>query len=554
MKKILLTMTVLFTLSASCAFAQVTIGSLDDPQKFSILELVSTSGGLRLPQLDIDQRDALDFEGHADEARGLQIFNIDTKCIETWNGAEWIMQCDCGDHPCPPPHDEEDVPSAQPLWSDDEKWVGAFWRDNQTGERIIVSTGSEGVEWTAEIDDAENTGAWLNLDNNGGTDVNLWTDNPGDAENYQLPADRKTGVSGTGTILFRIGVFPSIDDRTTSSDYKYPDGSNGKPPRYATITLTVGSESYTLYCRQGEAADYVFNKTEEWLYSNGVKRTKAVKFSPYNLTYYHSNYFKTDTVVPAGVSAKYHGGSFIDYPSKAGSNFQWAGSAGEEGKEGKEGKEALAYHPVMVATLDQTFPDSVWSEVVDIQESCPDGWRRPNDGSTSGNQVAVNDDGDDDNIHVSEMRQSLYAVPQNGDIDKIEDLYIDTEIGYYNFAWGYYADGYFDRREVGVANSTTQENFKTAVSIYTKDAAYIGNLFFNKADKHSLFMPAAGFISISKGLSGSGGSGYYWSSSRSSSNGAWLMHLGKGGAVQTRFTYNYGLSVRCVEDEVEEEE
>ncbi|MDR1372369.1 MAG: formylglycine-generating enzyme family protein [Dysgonamonadaceae bacterium] len=102
MKTILLTITALFMMSANFAIAQVTIGSLDDPQEFSVLELVSTSGGLRLPQLDTDQRDALDFDGHADEARGLQIFNIDTKCIETWNGTEWIMQCDCGDHPCPP--------------------------------------------------------------------------------------------------------------------------------------------------------------------------------------------------------------------------------------------------------------------------------------------------------------------------------------------------------------------------------------------------------------------------------------------------------------------
>jgi formylglycine-generating enzyme required for sulfatase activity len=29
-----------------------------------------------------------------DKALGLQIFNISTKCVETWNGVEWIQQCD----------------------------------------------------------------------------------------------------------------------------------------------------------------------------------------------------------------------------------------------------------------------------------------------------------------------------------------------------------------------------------------------------------------------------------------------------------------------------
>ncbi|MDR1372888.1 MAG: fibrobacter succinogenes major paralogous domain-containing protein, partial [Dysgonamonadaceae bacterium] len=30
-----------------------------------------------------------------DDALGLQIFNIDTKCVETWNGVEWIKSCIC---------------------------------------------------------------------------------------------------------------------------------------------------------------------------------------------------------------------------------------------------------------------------------------------------------------------------------------------------------------------------------------------------------------------------------------------------------------------------
>ncbi|MDR1373272.1 MAG: fibrobacter succinogenes major paralogous domain-containing protein [Dysgonamonadaceae bacterium] len=99
MKTILLTMTALFMLSANCAFAQVTIGELKDPESFSILELVSTSGGLRLPQMsNANKIDAFGTNNatliDADvDALGLQIFNIDTKCVETWNGTEWIAAC-----------------------------------------------------------------------------------------------------------------------------------------------------------------------------------------------------------------------------------------------------------------------------------------------------------------------------------------------------------------------------------------------------------------------------------------------------------------------------
>ncbi|MDR1372590.1 MAG: hypothetical protein LBJ17_05625 [Dysgonamonadaceae bacterium] len=101
MKKIFLTMTALFMLSASCATAQVTIGSLDKPQSFSLLELEGSGGrGLRLPQMTTAQRKTMqatpEFTAKATtDAIGLQIFNTTTKCVETWNGVEWILACEC---------------------------------------------------------------------------------------------------------------------------------------------------------------------------------------------------------------------------------------------------------------------------------------------------------------------------------------------------------------------------------------------------------------------------------------------------------------------------
>ena len=109
------------TLAAVCAFstitmcAQVTIGSVKPPSEFSILELISNDArGLRLPQLTTAQRNAMQAKFGAlarTEARGLQIFNTDTNCVEVWNGSIWISMCTAsaaGGAIVPPPHFDTD--------------------------------------------------------------------------------------------------------------------------------------------------------------------------------------------------------------------------------------------------------------------------------------------------------------------------------------------------------------------------------------------------------------------------------------------------------------
>jgi len=90
-------------LSVNCVLfnvnAQVTIGSNKTPETFSLLELISNeTRGLRLPQMTTSQRDAMEATAEfqtkkSAEAMGLQIFNIDKLCVETWNGEEWITNC-----------------------------------------------------------------------------------------------------------------------------------------------------------------------------------------------------------------------------------------------------------------------------------------------------------------------------------------------------------------------------------------------------------------------------------------------------------------------------
>ncbi|MDR1561777.1 MAG: hypothetical protein LBS54_01650 [Dysgonamonadaceae bacterium] len=99
MKKYFLIAVALLIMSAGVAKAQVTIGSTDNPHSFSILELVGGgTRGLRLPQMTTAERDAMvvkpEFQAEKNgKAKGLQIFNTDTKCVEIWNGSKWIESC-----------------------------------------------------------------------------------------------------------------------------------------------------------------------------------------------------------------------------------------------------------------------------------------------------------------------------------------------------------------------------------------------------------------------------------------------------------------------------
>jgi len=86
---------ILLSLNGALLNAQVTIGENKAPETFSILELVSNSkGGLRLPQIESTvQRDEV-FTNAAgfktsELARGLQIYNMETKSVEFWDGEKW---------------------------------------------------------------------------------------------------------------------------------------------------------------------------------------------------------------------------------------------------------------------------------------------------------------------------------------------------------------------------------------------------------------------------------------------------------------------------------
>jgi hypothetical protein len=77
------------------AQSQVKIGDITtDPQPFSLLEIESVTGGVRLPQLTGTQANALKAyltasttpQTEKDRAQGLLIYNTDAKKLEMWNG------------------------------------------------------------------------------------------------------------------------------------------------------------------------------------------------------------------------------------------------------------------------------------------------------------------------------------------------------------------------------------------------------------------------------------------------------------------------------------
>lgn len=78
------------------AFSQVTVGSDEAPQKFSILEVISSSenpGGIRLPHLSEADKASVKAEllSNPTKGRGLLIYNTNLGQVEYWDGTDWVV-------------------------------------------------------------------------------------------------------------------------------------------------------------------------------------------------------------------------------------------------------------------------------------------------------------------------------------------------------------------------------------------------------------------------------------------------------------------------------
>ncbi|MDR2585756.1 MAG: hypothetical protein LBC84_06015 [Prevotellaceae bacterium] len=432
------------------------------------------------------------------------------------------------------------IPGGGTSFTNGRNYIGAFWKANETGERIIRNyniAAADAGNWTAAVvwyDDRWNLSGGDGIVLSGATLTELtgrgiYGATPGDAEANPVTGSA-TIVSGTvatgGDIIFRIGLtkkfsdtgkFKADDPTSPANDANY---TSTWPARYAVVLLSYSNNTKTqkIFIRQGEGADYVMRNGappagDAFGPATGTgapaTRTQSVRFSPYNLTTHTEANLNT-------VSLGYQGGDFTIYPTQGGALFQWANSVNP----------TYAWNPVsatIVSGWNTSAPTTFWNTLSATHETCPPNYRRPNDGSTSGATGTTN------NIAASEFRQSLWLNPQNGD---------DSNVA--NAVWGYYADGFFDRRSTGGFPAVS-------VAAGSNSIAYIGRLFYNSTTNASLFFPGAGrrHNDVSGTLNDNGGYGYYWSSSVVSD--AWYLRVSQDGTAFLSWVNRaYGQSIRCV--------
>jgi hypothetical protein len=418
--------------------------------------------------------------------------------------------------------------------SDIVSTVGAFWRGDETGERIVTiptTTSGTGGAWTAQVvyyGTGFSAGDILMVEGNSedATSIaaNTWTDpEEHQADDYPTAAQTisSTATAGAGnSIKFRIFMKEEWD---------------GANPRYAKIAVNFGSTGqYTryIYIRQGEQADYLMTRNDAGTNvtaANGFTRPYAAKFSPYNLTTPEFNGEGSQNQRGASTAAR--SGVMTDYPSQAGAFYKWAEDAG-----------VVAYNPAVPGSaaveswVSSNNVTAWWDATGGQYEGCPSGYRRPTYGSTS--KAAMIGIGSN-----TEFAQSIYSNPPTG---------TGSYLG--NSVWGYYSDGWFDRFTPGqqTANSSYAGTDKTAVSTDNSTVAYVGRLFYNPVATSanynaSLFFPAPGHRYASTGyLYLPGTYGYYWSSSGGSGSEGVYLVIQTSATTQGNNSRHHGISVRCV--------
>jgi hypothetical protein len=419
-------------------------------------------------------------------------------------------------------------------------YVGAFWKYNQRGERLIALNPDK--EWSAFVLDGAD---WVVMDTKPSTDATvLTTSGPAlsgnDPDFERLHSVTSTvgwasGATGSRGGYFRLGIRNS---HAATSDV---------PARYAVVLMVDGDVTdlsknpgnqfisrRLLYLRQGEGPDYLFRPNDPVPSGilAGPNRPAARKFSPYNLTAQTLDASVNRYDEPNGPNPS----RFAEYPSQAGAFFQWANATNMR----------YAWNPnsLTVAGWDEVAGISNWDLMGTNHEACPVGYHRPTDGPTD----RISDMTSAYDMKLSEIRQSLFLSPIAGSI-------IPSESD--NMMMGFYADGFFDRRVVTSMTSydtsgtlSTEEN--SVVSATNNQIAYRGYLVYNRSSHASLFFPAAGFRmrNTSDGsLTRAGGTIRYWSSSLDQN--PWALYTGSPAEIPTlnaSYNINMGYSVRCVKD------
>lgn len=411
-------------------------------------------------------------------------------------------------------------------------YVGAFWRANQKGERIIrIPTGvnsSNIGSWTASVEWMDSNWQMGDIFISPTTSLDAGVSytqdlTPGDAELFKV-TDKLTATSGVmvsgGSFYFRIGL---------NSTYT-PTATN--PARYAVVVLSHKdlARAQLILLRQGEDADYVMPPTS----SITGTRPLARKITTCNLTQSVLPNWVGGSQVTDHPALLFRGGVFADYPTQAGSYFQWASLE----------QQRRAFHPTnpltAITNWSTSSPSQYWQVgagapiLSTIFEVCPPGYRRINDGSeTTGSNLAAS---------ASEVRQSLLYTLQD-----------DVTNGTTNAVSGYYADGFFDRRQIknsptGVV-ATTVSYYPGTNNALNAKAAYSGMLIYNPVTWASIFLPVMGARDQTGALIEVGRYGCYWTSSTKLSTSSALGFMSSNNSnimIGYEFTRPVGSGMRCI--------
>lgn len=397
-------------------------------------------------------------------------------------------------------------------------WVGTFHRSNEVGERIIYS--DHIGEWYAEVDDPKKQGNFVVLSKVPSENKNIGTDSPGNAEDYPVLNGEKS-VRGKGRIYFRVGM--------TS---KYTPTKNA-PVRYATITVKYNGGVAKIYVRQGEDADFLMRNGDaprELCDITAIHRNLARKFSPYNLT---------DAQARPGRVGEYWDTkyTFTKYPTQSGYFFQC--------------HKTYAWNPdgLRPVNWDLTLTEDFWDKIGTRNETCPPGYHRPADGSNS-TYVTL------PKAKESEIRQSLYLNPRDANTLVPPGLNTGSSLWGYedaaNSTWGYYADGFFDRR-----TPRKSINGEEATMVGSgAELAYIGRIFFNPYTNASLFFPASGYREDRIGFENSnvgsvtfsGIRAYFWTTTKFNLKSGIYQTGSPSRSLIHDISLRSGMPVRCMKD------
>lgn len=410
-------------------------------------------------------------------------------------------------------------------------YVGAFWRAGQKGERIIrfspgVAANGNLGSWTAKVywKDSKWAADDIILSTTKSPDSNIsysQVKTPGDAETYTLSGSNQvvTGkVTKDSLFYFRIGL---------KTAYKATDAA---PARYAVILLSYNNNTkhHKIYIRQGEDPDYLMRPGDKA--DNDVvvvdNRSAARKISTYNLTAATFD-VAVSTTNPA---------VFTEYPTQAGAFFQWYNTANKK----------YAYSPITTYSAGQwnitTVQWCYWNDYKADYEIGP--FNFPLTTGTVVNFKRINDTSETaaveaSTIKDSEMRQTLHLTPFAG--------YIDPPAAA-NSVFGYYADGFFDRRMI---ESSPTGTAATCVAKSTSKIGYVGMLLINKYNNGSLFFPAAGTRSKSNNslpLGSCGVEARYWTSTcmKAQPGSYWVFKIMKDWMGPSYYQAEWALSLRPV--------